>query len=297
MKFALFLGCTIPARCRNYELSARKVADRLGIEFVTINEFSCCGYPLKSMDRLSAYLLSARNLAIAEEQNLDIVTLCSSCTSMLQDTLHHARDSSEFLQDMNRYLKTTGHELKGGLRVKHFARMLIEDVGIEKIKENVSLPLDSLKIASHYGCHYLKPTHIYPDPEDPQNPTSLGLIIEALGAEQVHYLREGDCCGGPIMIADEKTALSIAKQKLDHIRDAGADLINLVCPFCSVMYDGNQKIIEKDFGVNYGIPVLYLPQILGLAFGFTPKELGFNLNVVKPDLIVRQLNKEGGIDG
>lgn len=295
MRFLLFLGCTIPARCRNYELSARKVAHKLGIEFETADEFSCCGYPIKSTDTFSAHLLSARNLAIAEQKELDIITLCSSCTSMLQDTLYHIKNSSEFLEDINSHLKQIGRELRGNVKIKHFARLLVSDVGIEKIKENVSIPLNSLKIASHYGCHYLKPTDIYDEPENPDNPASLGLIVDALGAEQIHYLREGDCCGGPIMIVDEGKALSIAKQKLDNIKDAGAHLINLICPFCSVMYDGNQKIIEKNFGVNYELPVLFLPQIMGLAFGFTSKELGLNLNIVKTEPIIKELN-QGGIN-
>ena len=223
MKYALFLGCTIPARCRNYEISARRVAEKLDLELVTLDDFSCCGYPLKSADKEMAYLLSARNLAISEQHGIDIVTLCSSCTSMLQETIYKAQNDSSFLDRINGSLREIGREFNGKAKVKHFAKVLIEDIGLEEITKKVSFPLKGLRVANHYGCHYLKPGYIYPEPEDPDHPLSLGFIIEAVGAEQIHYMRERECCGGPAMVADEDTALLMAKQKLDSIATAKAD--------------------------------------------------------------------------
>ncbi len=289
MKYALFLGCTIPARSRNYEMSARAVAEKLGLELVDLPDFSCCGFPMKSSDRRAAGLLAARNLAMAEEQGLDIVTLCSSCNSMLTEEAHRLSQSQELLEETNRALDKVGRQYKGGTKVKHFARVLLEDVGIERIQENVKIKLEGLNIATHYGCHYVKPTEIYPDGDNPDNPTSLDELLKAVGANPITYGMEKNCCGGPALVADEKTALSMAKEKLDKVKAVGAKAMTLVCPFCSVMYDDNQKSIENEFGVSYQIPVLYLPQVIGLAMGLDRKVLGLNMNVVKTKALTEEI--------
>ncbi|MBW1730446.1 MAG: CoB--CoM heterodisulfide reductase iron-sulfur subunit B family protein [Deltaproteobacteria bacterium] len=294
MRYALFLGCTIPARSRNYEMSARAVAEKLGIELLDIEDFSCCGFPLKSSDRASAELLAARNLALAEERGVPIVTLCSSCNSMLAETAHHLSHSDEDLHLVNEQLQKVGREYKGNTTVKHFARVLLEDVGIDRIKENLVQDLNGIPIATHYGCHYIKPTEIYPGGENPDHPDSLDQLLEAVGARAVTHGMERDCCGGPVLVTDEQTALAMAKQKLDKVKASGAKAMTLVCPFCSVMYDDNQKSIEAQFDVSYQIPVLYLPQVIGLALGLDRKVLGLNLNVVKTKAFTEQILSEQG---
>lgn len=289
MKYALFLGCTIPARSRNYELSARVVAHRLGIEFTDIFDFSCCGFPLKSSDMKQAGLLAARNLALAEAQGLPICTLCSACTSMLAEEAHHLGRDRALLHEVNAELKKVGLSYGGHAKVKHFARVLLEDVGLDRIREKVRVDLKDLPVATHYGCHYLKPSEIYKQVEDPENPSSLEELVNAAGAHSVEYQHKKDCCGGAVLAADEETALRMAKRKLDHVKEAGAKALNVVCPFCSVMYDDNQKSIESQFEASYQIPVLYLPQILGLAMGFDRKELGLNMNVVKTKSLTEEI--------
>jgi heterodisulfide reductase subunit B len=280
MKYSLFLGCTIPARSRNYELSARAIVSRLGIECVDIEDFSCCGFPLEASDERGAMLLAARNLCVAEERGLDICVLCSACASMLTKTAHHLRGDQGLRDQVNRELSKVGKQYRGTSKVRHFARILLEDVGLERIKEEVRRDLRGLRVATHYGCHYLKPSYIYDGFDDPQDAHTIELIIDAVGATNVQYRRKKDCCGGPVLLTDEELALSITKGKLACIRDAGVDCMNLVCPFCSLMFDSNQKGIEAQFGDEFNIPILYLPQILGLAMGLGRKELGLNLNSV-----------------
>jgi heterodisulfide reductase subunit B len=280
MKYSLFLGCTIPARSRNYELSARAIAPPLDIEFVDIEEFSCCGFPLEASDEMGAVLLAARNLCLAEEKGLDICVLCSACASTLTKTAHHLRENRELRDTVNKELSKIGKAYKGTSTVKHFARVLLEDVGLERMKNEVTRDLKGLKVATHYGCHYLKPSYIYEGFDDPQDAQTIELILDAVGATNVQYRRKKDCCGGPVLLTDEELALSITKGKLACIRDAGVDCMNLVCPFCSLMFDSNQRGIEAQFGDEFNIPVLYLPQILGLAMGLGRKELGLNLNSV-----------------
>ena len=281
MTYALFLGCTIPARSRNYELSARKVADKLGIELVNLDTFICCGFPIKSSDQRSSFVLGAYNLALAKESNFDLCTLCSSCTSALAEVEHQLAADEDTRDEVNEALSRVGLRYDGRVKVRHFARILYEEIGPQEIKRHLSKSLDDLAIAVHYGCHYLKPSEVFDHFEEVEDPQTLDTLVALTGARVIDYAGKKRCCGGPILPVDEKTAMSVAKEKLDDVADAGADAMCLVCPFCSVMYDDNQKSIESEFGGSYKLPVLYLPQLLGLAMGFGRKELGLNLNVVK----------------
>jgi heterodisulfide reductase subunit B len=289
MKYSLFLGCTIPARSRNYELSARAVADRLDLEFVDIDGFSCCGFPLEASDEMGAILLAARNLALAEERDLEICSLCSACSSMLTKTAYRLNRDKALKDKVNIELSKVGREYKGTVRVRHFARILIEDIGLEGIKKSVKHDLKGLKVATHYGCHYLKPSNIYEGFDDPQDPKTLEQILETVGVINVQYKRKKDCCGGPVLLSDEALALNVAGEKLKYVKEAGADIMNLVCPFCDLMFDANQKGIEAESGMELNIPVLYLPQILGLAMGLGRKELGLNLNSVNTKNLTARL--------
>jgi heterodisulfide reductase subunit B len=288
MTYALFLGCTIPARARNYELSARKVAEKLGIELVDIERFMCCGFPIKAADMASSGLLAAYNLALAQNSGLDICALCSSCTSALAETAHHLSWDEEERARVNERLSAVGLEYKRSPRVRHFARILFEEVGAEEITSHFQKELSDLKIAVHYGCHYLKPSKVHDDFDDVEDPRSIDELVALTGAEVVDYSGKKTCCGGPVLPVDERLALSVTKEKLEALKDAGADALCLVCPFCSVMYDGNQKSIEAEFDVEYKLPVLYLTQILGLAMGFGRKELGLNMNVVKTKELLKR---------
>ena len=293
MSYALFLGCTIPARARNYELSARRIAGELSIDLIDLEDFICCGFPVKSGDQRSSLVLGAYNLALAESKGMNVCTLCSSCTSMLTETAHDLSQDSEEREEVNKRLAQAGLHYDGVVKVRHFARILYEEVGTEEIKRHVQRPLNDLKIAIHYGCHYFKPSEVYEGFDDPEDPKTLDALVALTGAKVTAYQDMKSCCGGPILPVDERTALSVAKQKLDHLVEAGVDALCLVCPFCSVMYDSNQKSIEAEFETTYQLPVLYLPQILGIAMGFDRKELGLNMNVVKTkELLAKYFPKD-----
>jgi len=281
MKYALFLGCTIPARSRNYELSARKVAEKLGIKMVDVEAFICCGFPMKASDQWSSEIMAAYNLCLAQERNLDICTLCSSCASALTEVAHRLAKKGPERDRVNERLSRVGLQYGGKVKVRHFARILYEEAEPEKIKKQFRRDLSDLRIAIHYGCHYLKPSEIYDHFDEAEDPKSIETLVAMTGAQIVHYPGEKKCCGGPVLPVDEKVALSVAKDKLDAINDAGADALCLACPFCSVMYDSNQKSIESEYDTNYRLPVLYLTQLLGSAMGFDRKALGLNMNVVK----------------
>jgi len=291
-KYLLFLGCTIPARGRNYELSSRAVAEKCGIEFVDEEEFFCCGFPVKNADWMACTLMAARNIAIAEKHGLDICSLCSACTGVMAETNEHLKHDDKLRAEVNKKLAEINPEYKveGKITVKHFARILSEEIGVEKIKELVEKPLDMLKVAPHYGCHYLKPSevHNWDNVEDPQ---TLDEIISATGAESTQYTDKKFCCGGALLAYDQDTALTVGNHKLEYVKEAGADAIALICPFCAVMYDDNQRTIEAKFEKEYKIPVLYLPQLVGLAMGLDAKTVGMNLNKVKTKELLKKIEE------
>jgi heterodisulfide reductase subunit B len=291
MKWALFLGCTIPARLRNYELSARKVAEKLGLELLDLEGFDCCGFPIKSVKEEASLVMAARNIALAEKRELDICTLCSACTGVLAEAQKQLEDES-LRKQINGYLKEFDLQYKGTAKIKHFVRVLYEDVGIEKIKEKVVVPLDGIRIASHYGCHYLKPSEVHGEFEDPEAPRSMDELIRAVGAEDVDYLDKKYCCGGGLLAIDEDIAYKMAEKKLDIITDEKVDAISLFCPFCDLMYEASQKTIQDRTGKEYNLPVLFLTQILGLAMGISPKELGLQFNRPKPESILNKVSSQ-----
>jgi heterodisulfide reductase subunit B len=288
MKYALYLGCTAPVRTLNYELSARNTAEQLGIEFIDINDFGCCGFPVKALDHDAALLMSARNLALAEEQGLDICALCSSCTGTQAEANRLLQEDADLRERINDKLEAvTGKRYKGTIRVRHYARVLYEEVGIQRIREAVSKDLSGLRLAAHYGCHYLKPAGAHDEFDDPEDPKSLDHLIEALGLESIDYEGREQCCGGGILAADEQTALAMPHLKLERATAAGADALVVICPFCDIMYEFQQRRIEKIYERQYRLPVLFYPQLLGLAMGLSTEEVGLRLNRVKSRKIMQ----------
>jgi len=261
----------VPYRVSSYEISARKVLKKLGVELVEMPEFNCCGFPLDPINHETMLALAARNLCLAEQQRMDIMTLCNGCFGTLNHVNKELKEDEEVREKVNRYLKDIGMEYKGTIKVKHLIHVLAQDIGIEKIKEAVQKPLD-LRVAQHTGCHVVRPAE-YVGLDNPENPTTLKDLIKVTGAECLDYMDEEECCGAPIIGVDEKIPLQLAREKLDHIRAVGAQALITICPFCHMMYDLNQPRIERAFNENFGIPVLHYPQLLGLAMGFSPEEL------------------------
>ena len=172
------------------------------------------------------------------------------------------------------------------MRVTHLVRYLLEEVGLEAIRSKMTRDLSEFTFAPHYGCHYLKPAEIIGGLDDPEAPTSMGELIEATGAKVDNYPRLKDCCGGGVLGADEDLAGALAGAKLAELNARDVTAMVLVCPFCNVMYEGQQKAIAKRMDTKFKVPVAYLTQILGLGLGLTPDELGFKLNRAKPKALL-----------
>jgi heterodisulfide reductase subunit B len=275
LKYLMFLGCAIPYRVSAYEISARKVLQKLGVELVEMPEFNCCGLPLDPVSHETMLLLAARNLAVAEQKGLNILALCPGCAGTLKKVSKMLKEDRALREEINKHLKEAGLEFKGTVIAKHIMQVLTEDVGLDKIKKAVVKPLTMIKVAEHNGCHILRPKEYigFDDPEDPQ---TLKTLIEATGATCLDYLEETECCGAPSVGVNDKVALQLARDKLNHIKKVEAQALITICPFCHIMYDTNELRIEKMFNEVYGIPVLHYPQLLGLAMGLSPEELAFN---------------------
>lgn len=291
MKYALFLGCTAPTKARNYELSTRRIIETIGIELIDLNGFECCGFPVRSVHYESFVLMAARNLIAAEDAGLDICVLCSACTGTLVEVNRYLASNDKARQKVLSKLgkKDGKYGFAQNIKVKHLIRILHEDLGLEKINSKIKRKLSDITVAAHYGCHYLKPSAIYDNYEDPENPRSLDELIEVTGAKSIDYREKEHCCGAGVLAINEDIALSMAEKKLDSVKASGADAIVLMCPFCGAMYDENQKRIETKFQKSYNLPVLYYPQLLGLALGVDQEPLGFRLNKVKPDSLLEKI--------
>jgi heterodisulfide reductase subunit B len=285
LKYLLFLGCVIPYRISSYEISTRKVLDKLGIELVEMPEFNCCGFPLDPVNHDMMLTLAARNLCLAEQQNLNIMTLCNGCFGILNHVNKELKEDKKLKEKVNGYLKEIGMEFEGTITVKHLIHVLAQDIGFEKIKETVQKPLTQLRVAQHTGCHVVRPGKVVGF-DDPENPTTLKNLIKVTGAKCLDYMDEMECCGAPIIGVNAEIPLQLAREKLDHIRAVGAQALITVCPFCHMMYDLNQSRIERTFNEKFRIPVLHYPQLLGLAMDISPDELALkDLRVDASELV------------
>ncbi|MGE5638082.1 MAG: CoB--CoM heterodisulfide reductase iron-sulfur subunit B family protein, partial [Chloroflexota bacterium] len=238
-------------------------------------------------------ILAARNLALAEQQGLNILTLCPGCGGTLKKVNKMLKTDKTLREQINSHLKESGLEFKGSIEAKHILQVLKEDVGLEKIKASVVKPLTMLKVAEHNGCHILRPKE-YIGFDDPENPQTLRTLIEATGAEVLDYIDETECCGAPSVGVSDKVALALARDKLSHVKLVDAQALITICPFCHIMFDTNEVRIERMYNEVYGVPILHYPQLLGLAMGMTPEELAFNELRVDTSKLLKRVN-EGAI--
>ena len=249
---------------------------------------NCCGLPVDPANHEMMLALSARNLCLAEQQNLNILALCTGCATTMRKTNRTLKTNKKKKEEINQILSQIGMEFKGTIEVKHMVQVLKEDVGYEKIKESVKKPLTSLTVAEHGGCHLLRPAE-YSGWDNPEDPQTLKDLIRLTGAKCLDYLDETECCGYTVVAIDEKVALQISREKLNNARAVGAQALITVCPSCHLMFDTNQTRIAKTFNETYDLPVLHYTQLLGLAQGITPDELGMKELRVDPSKLLQAL--------
>jgi heterodisulfide reductase subunit B len=287
--YALFLGCTIPARQPNYELSARKSLDKLDIELVDLPNMTCCAPPpIQSIDLKTSQATAAYNLCIAEEADLNIVTLCSGCFESLAMANRMLKNNEKLKKEINEVLAHAGKEFLGNIEVKHLLQVLTEDVGFDRLKQSITKPLGNLKVAAFYGCHALRPSELL-KLDNPEQPQILENLIEALGAQSIEYRNKLKCCGGLLRGFSDDLALELAREKITNTSKAGADCISTLCPFCFVALDIGQVQIRGKFKETYDMPILHYSELLALSLGIAPDELSLETHKIKTDKILNKI--------
>lgn len=276
MKYALFLGCNIPARVVQYDASVRAILRQLDVRLTDIREFSCCGYPLRNSDQRSFLFSSAVNLALAEKAGLDIMVLCKCCFGSLKEAEHILKEEGNLQEEVNRLLAQRDLNYGGKSKIKHFLSVLYHDIGLDTLKSKIIRHYKGLKIATHYGCHALRPSKITQF-DDPIAPTLFDKLVEVTGAKSVDWARKLECCGAPVLGVNDDLSMSLTKRKIADGKKVGADYLCSACPYCHLQFDTIQKVIVSQNGNDPLAPVLY-PQLLGLSMGIDEKALGTGMN-------------------
>jgi heterodisulfide reductase subunit B len=279
MKFALFIGCNIPARVQHYELSARAVLDKLSVDIIDIREFNCCGYPIRNADSKAFLLFSARNLALAEKRSLNVMTLCKCCFGSLKKADHLIKDDSSVRDEINAILAKEGLVYKGSIEVKHFLSVLHKDIGLETINKKITRSFKDLKVAVHYGCHALRPSDVMQF-DNPVAPVLFDQLLEITGAKSIEWPLKLECCGAPLLGVNDDLSMDLTEKKLAAGIQSGADYLCTACPWCQLQFDSVQKIINIKRGSNHLLPSIVFPQILGIAMGIKEKDLGVDMNQI-----------------
>ncbi len=275
MKFALFLGCTTPARLKAYDFSSRAVLGKLDVELVDIPEFNCCGYPWRNINFKAFVLASARNLALAGRQNLDILALCKCGYGTLKKAAHLMKEDLSLLEEINTILAKEGLEYQANVRIMHLLTVLHKKVGLKTLKKNITRSYDDLRIATHYGCHALRPSNIV-EFDDPVAPTLFDDLVKITGAQSVDWPNKLECCGGPLNKINNKLSFNLTEKKLAGAKQAGAHFIATACPFCQIQFETVQEQVSRDQVKNHQVPSIVYPQLLGLCMGLDKNTLGLN---------------------
>ncbi|MFB0546203.1 MAG: CoB--CoM heterodisulfide reductase iron-sulfur subunit B family protein [Anaerolineae bacterium] len=286
MRYSYFPGCSLEATARSYAVSTEAVCKALGIELEELEDWNCCGATaFYSIDELLALSLAGRNLALAEKKGRDLVVSCSGCYITLEKANATLRDYPALKAQVDEVLAEADLEYHGGVKVRHFLEVFINDIGLEAIKDNLKKELKGLKVAPYYGCQIVRPQLGFDDTEFPE---SMDNLMAALGADIVPFPLKSRCCGGPLIVPQEKLALDLI-HRLFRVADAnGAQCLVTVCPLCQMNLDLYQSKVNSKYKTNYELPVLFFTQLVGVACGLDPKGLGLEMNIVSPRKVLAQ---------
>jgi heterodisulfide reductase subunit B len=277
MKYIYYPGCSLTATALEYNISTQGAMKALGAELVELEDWTCCGASaVEATSYLLSMVLAARNLALGERMGVDADFLvpCSACYLNLRRVEEHVQREEGLQDKINDALSEEGLQYNGGIKVRHFLDVIATDFAPAKIAAQVKRKLSGIRVAPYYGCQALRPYCSYDDPEQPR---SMEPVIEALGAEIHPWTVGSKCCGAALMSTKKEVALELTGGLLKAAR--GADCIATVCPMCQMNLEAFQGSISKSQGEDLSISIVYLPQLMGLAFGLPEEELKLDLNL------------------
>jgi len=289
MSYRFYPGCSLESTARDYYLSTKAVAGALGLELPELRDWICCGStPAHQSSELLALSLPAQNLLAAKGET--VAVCCAACYGRLKAANYKLANDPQVRAQV---AETLGADYDGLTQVKHLLEILVRDVGLPKVKARVRKPLRGLRVAAYYGCLLSRPPEVTKF-DDPENPRLLDDLLAATGAEPVEWPHKTECCGASYSITNVAIVQKLSGEILAMARDAGADCIATACGMCQLNLDLRQRDMEKQRGESFQLPVFYFTQLLGLAFGLGPRELGLRSLVVDP---MRLLAEKGVLTG
>jgi heterodisulfide reductase subunit B len=283
LRYSFYKGCFLPVRLPHIEKVSKRVLDEMGVELMEIRGFSCCPEPVGflSNDKLAGMAIAARNISLAEEEGLDIITLCNGCTYTLRHVNHALKADEEAREKVNEVLSETDHQFKGTVDVRHFASVLVDDLGLHQVAKKIETPLKGITVAGHTGCHIVSPPEIM-EFDDPFDPRVLDEMISVLGSEPADFDLKTLCCGWTLTnYGDKNGADKLLGSKLEAMHRAGSDCISVICPQCFYQFDMGQLLASRRLGLEFSIPVLFYLQLLGLSMGYSLEDIGFKRHRTK----------------
>ena len=290
MKYAFFPGCVSRGGCPELYPAVKLICQRLGIELQEMPGASCTGAGvLQEKNEFLGDALNARTFAMAEALGLPILTICSTCQGVMSQANHRMNADPEYLARINSYLAEEGLEYRGTAEPKHLLWILIEDYGLEKLMQLVTRPLGGIRLAPFYGCYIVRPTEALDIEQHPERQTSLEQLIETLGATVVDFPGKTRCCGFPILTINEKNSVAMVAKHTSEVKDLGADAMVTPCPLCHLNLDGFQPKAALQAQRQIDMPILHLPQVIGLAMGISPEEMGLKRHIVSTRPLITKL--------
>jgi succinate dehydrogenase / fumarate reductase cytochrome b subunit len=291
VKVAYWPGCVSRGFTPELHGSMAQVAPLLDIELVALDRASCCGAGvIAEHNQELADTLNARTFALAQKEMADgaelMMNICSTCQGAQTECQERLDGNSEYREHINETLAPEGLTYEKGISNKNFLWLMVEEIGLDAIKAKVKRPLTDLRVGPFYGCYIVRPTERLGIGRDNPRDRYLQMLIEALGGTVVDYAGQYKCCGFPIITMNREASLKQAGRHLGDAIDADADCLVTPCPLCHLNLDLQQPGAEKVVGRDLGMPVLHLPQLVGLALGLEPKELGMTKHVVKPTSVI-----------
>ena len=284
-KYAYFPGCSLQSTAKEYDISTREVSRALGMELVEIPDWICCGAtPAHITNHLLSIALPVKNIIMARKQGMDLVTCCAACFSRLKVANKIMREDKAHREKVNEIVED---QYEGEVKIRHFLDILVNEYGLDKIKERVKKKLKGLKIASYYGCLLTRPPEVVQF-DDPESPMSMDNLMESLGAEAVSWPYKTECCGASYSLTKTKIVLRLSRDILRMAKDEGAEAIAVACPLCQSNLDMRQMQIEKKYGEEFCMPIFYFTQLVGLALGVEAKKLGLNKHMVNPMNLLKE---------
>jgi heterodisulfide reductase subunit B2 len=284
MKYAYYPGCSAHSTARDMNESASAVAKALGIDLIEINGWTCCGATAAHQtDRVLAASLPASNLLLAREMGMDTVVNCAACYNRMKMANHEVASSPAMKAKV---AEAVGKEYDGSVAVRHLVEVIIEDIGIDKLKKQLKQSLNGLKVACYYGCFLVRP-HEVTNFDNPENPTSLDRLVSAMGGESLDWPHKVECCGGGLNLTRTDIVIKRSESIIEMAKASGADCIAVACPMCQASLDLRQGDMAGHGGKPYNMPVLYITQLLGLCLGVPARELGIKRLMVKPSAVLQ----------